>query len=247
MRRAEVWCLAALLTVACSHDRDTGGADADIAPTHGGEVLSQGATQVVDPAGNPPSSATEASRLGGTSTRPVSGQADARRDGSTSIDGAVSRVMPAPVVRSPPVSPRSHASGESRFPHDGGLMARAFNVAQEGQAWTDTVRDFERDGLTDAGASDLHQLFGDWLRASLGRHGLELGGFGCGRSLCAVTIPLVAPDARDRYVDWRATAAKHPPMPVPLFVESSFSWPDGTEEMRILFSTDPDVAAIQGP
>lgn len=247
MRRAEVLYLAALLTVACSADRDTGGEGAGIGTTHGVEVQSQAATRAVDPVGNSPDSGAETSGLDGTPTRPVSGQADAGRDGKASIDGTVSRAMPAPVARRPPVSPQSHASGESRFLRDGRLMADAFNIVQDGQAWTATVRDFENDGLADPGARDLHQLFGDWLRASLGRHGLELAGFGCGQSLCAATIPLIAPDARERYVNWGATAAKQPPMPLPLFVESAFSWPDGASEMRILFSTDPHVAANHGP
>jgi hypothetical protein len=130
---------------------------------------------------------------------------------------------------------------------DGALMSDTFGMINDGQAWKDAVRAFENEGLTDPDARDLHQLFGDWLRTSLGRHGLEISGFGCGRSLCAATIPIVAPDAAQRYAAWYGTDGNEPPMPLPVFAQMAFTWPNGASEMRILFSTDPDVTVVNAP
>ncbi|VXB99845.1 conserved hypothetical protein [Luteimonas sp. 9C] len=127
------------------------------------------------------------------------------------------------------------------------MLADTARIINDSAAWTDAVRRFEHAGLTDPEALDLHRLFGDWLRASLARHELALSGFGCGRSLCAATIPLAAHDGRARYDLWKSAEASQPPMPLPVFVEFMSPMSSDASEIRILFSTDPDVSAIQAP
>lgn len=151
-----------------------------------------------------------------------------------------------PFARAADALPAS-APGESRFLRNGRLRADAMGVFHDGPGWSRLARDFENDGLSDPEARDLHLLFGDWLAATLGRHGLEFADFGCGRSLCLATIPLSGPDAQAAYQRWSSHERKASPMPLPVFVESAFTWPDGRTEMRMMFSTDPHAAAIGRP
>jgi len=151
-----------------------------------------------------------------------------------------------------PFAPPADASSapaiaESRFLRNGRLRADAMGVFNDGPGWSKLARDFENDGLSDPDARDLHLLFGDWLATTLGRHDLEFADFGCGRSLCLATIPLSGPDAQTAYQGWSRQERKTSPMPLPVFVESAFTWPDGRREMRLMFSTDPHSAAIGTP
>jgi len=154
--------------------------------------------------------------------------------------------------RAMPFAPPADASSapaiaESRFLRNGRLRADAMGVFNDGPGWSKLARDFENDGLSDPDARDLHLLFGDWLATTLGRHDLEFADFGCGRSLCLATIPLSGPDALAAYQGWSRQERKTSPMPLPVFVESAFTWPDGRREMRLMFSTDPHSAAIGTP
>lgn len=141
----------------------------------------------------------------------------------------------------------AHASAESKFLSDGAVAAGAIDALQDGSGWEDVVRQFENDGLTDPDAHDLHVLMGDWLRTSLARHQLRLSGFGCGKSLCAATVPLTEPDAKARYTTWREMESSNPPMPTPVFAEAESVSPRRGREMRLIISTDPDVAMIRYP
>ncbi|MEF3083767.1 hypothetical protein V3391_16235 [Luteimonas sp. SMYT11W] len=224
MRLAGLVCATAVMVAACGGDRDVDGrvADADA------RVANGNVEERADLTDRDVSINATAPQTGG-----------ARATGQLRADGVSTRQAQA--------SPRSRDSVESRLLQDGALMSDTFGIINNGQAWTDAVRAFENDGLTDPDARDLHQLFGDWLRTSLGRHGLEISGFGCGRSLCAATIPLAVPGADERYAGWYETDANEPPMPLPVFAQMAFTWPGGASEMRILFSTDPDVAMVNAP
>ena len=231
MRLTGLACAAAFFAVACGGDRDVErqGAGSDIG------VASRDAERTVEVADRD------------ASVGAIAPEAVAARTTDQLGDDSVSGTPMAVPMHRMQAAPQSRTSVESRLMHDGALMSDTFGIINDGQAWANAVRAFENDGLTDPEARDLHQLFGDWLSTSLGRHGLEISGFGCGRSLCAATIPVVAPDAAARYAAWYETDANQPPMPLPVFAQTAFTWPSGASEMRILFSTDPDVTGVNAP
>lgn len=241
MSRTAWGCLLVALLAACGGERKAGDEAARATPIEG----------VAEPPGVEPSAAAIGTSSGhglvagesgvpGKRTAPVTvpGDQAVRSDVEETTGLTASSESTARVPDSAP------SPAESRFLQGGALRADAFEAANDGPGWDAVVRDFERDGLVDPDARDLHLLFGEWLRSSLARYDFVPAGFGCGRSLCAATIAFDAPDARQRYDAWRDVGFD-PPMSVPVFADSLFISPDGRREMRILFSTDPATSAIK--
>ncbi|WP_123832816.1 hypothetical protein [Luteimonas sp. 100069] len=245
MRHAAFWGLVAAMLVGCGdhgapQEREAGEDPAavdsrpDVAAPNPVHARGEAPTQPTAPEGT-----VVVRHLPSTDLLAVPGDSSERSPGSASERAE-------PFAR-PADASQASAPAESRFLRNGRLRAEAMGVFQDGPAWAKLARDFENDGLSDPDARDLHLLFGDWLTTTLGRHGLEFADFGCGRSLCLATIPLSGPDAQAAYQRWSRQERKASPMPLPVFVESPFTWPDGRTEMRMMFSTDPHSAAIGTP
>lgn len=110
----------------------------------------------------------------------------------------------------------------------------------QGGRWDDIVARFEADAMADPDAGELQRVYGHALREGLAVHGLGLGRFGCGLTLCAGTILGPVEDGQSRFDAWQAGGFE---LPLPVFVR--YRADNAAHfEMRFTFSTDPSAQSI---